>query len=86
MKFTRRDFVVTTALGAGLASVGQAPPPVPVAVPAEVAARYDWIMKKWGDRLTDEQKSDIRRMLTDNEKGLAAMRAFPLGNETEPAR
>jgi hypothetical protein len=83
---SRRDFFVTTAVGAaGVAFVdGQTPPPVEIA--AEAAARYDWIMKKWGTRFSDEQKAEIRRILIDNEKSLATMRAFALDNGVEPAR
>jgi len=82
MKVTRRDFFVTTAVGAAVGSLeGHVAP-----VANEVVARYDWIIGKWGDRLSPEQKADILHMLTDNEKGLAAMRAFPLGNDVEPAR
>jgi len=83
---TRRDFFVTTAAGAaGVATLGaETTTPAPVA--AEAAARYEWIIGKWGTRFTEEQKAEIRRLLIDNEKGLATLRAFPLGNETEPAR
>jgi len=84
MKVTRRDFFVTTAV----AGVAQALPAAQEALqPApEASARYDWIMGKWGTRFTDEQKSEIRRLLNDNEKGLAAMRAYALTNDVEPAR
>jgi len=83
---SRRDFFVTTAVGAaGVAIVeGQAPPPVQI--PAEAAARYDWIMNKWGTRFSEEQKAELRRILIDNEKSLATMRAFALENGVEPAR
>jgi predicted SpoU family rRNA methylase len=84
MKVTRRDFFVTTAV----AGVAQALPAAQEALQtaAEASARYDWIMGKWGTRFTDEQKSEIRRLLNDNEKGLAAMRAYALTNDVEPAR
>jgi hypothetical protein len=83
---SRRDFFVTTAVGAAGVAIaeGQTPPPAPIS--AEAAARYDWIMNKWGARFSEEQKAEIRRILIDNEKSLATMRAFPLDNGTEPAR
>jgi alpha-D-ribose 1-methylphosphonate 5-triphosphate synthase subunit PhnH len=83
---TRRDFFVSTAVGAAGVALADAQAPPAAAVAAEASARYDWIIGKWGARLTDEQKAGIRRMLIDNEKGLATMRAFPLGNEVEPSK
>jgi hypothetical protein len=84
---TRRDFFVTTAVGAaGVATLGAETTTTPAPVAAEATARYEWIIGKWGTRFTEEQKAEIRRLLIDNEKGLATLRAFPLGNETEPAR
>jgi len=81
---TRRDFFVTTAVGGvGVAALGTESPPV---TPPEALARYEWILRKWGASFTDEQKVDIMRMIMDNERSLVTMRAFPLGNETEPAK
>jgi hypothetical protein len=81
---TRRDFFVTTAVGAaGVAAYGTESPPV---TPPEAIARYDWIMRKWGAEFTDDQKVDLMRLLMDNERGLGTMRKFPLGNEVEPSK
>jgi hypothetical protein len=81
---SRRDFFVTTAVGgAGVAAFGTESPPV---TPPEAMARYNWIIGKWGARFTDEQKVDLMRILIDNEKSLATMRAFALANGVEPAR
>ncbi len=80
-KFSRRDFVVTTAMGSvAAATLGEEPPKAA----SEASARYDWIIGKWGARLSDEQKADIRRLVSDNEKGLAPLRAFDLGNGSAP--
>jgi hypothetical protein len=81
MPVSRRDFLLTGAVIAAFPAGAEAPSPVP----PEVTARYDWIVRKWGANLTEEQKADIRRMLTDNEKALVAMRAFPLDNGNDPA-
>lgn len=84
MKVNRRDFFVTTVVGAaGVAAYGTESPPV---TPPEALARYEWIIGKWGKDFTDEQKIDLMRLLTDSEKGLRTMRAFPLGNEVEPSK
>jgi len=86
---SRRDFFVTTAVGAAGVAVAVpvgAQAPSPVQIPPEAAARYDWIMNKWGTRFTEEQKAEIRRILIDSEKSLATMRAFALANGVEPAR
>jgi hypothetical protein len=90
MGVTRRELIVGTAAAiAALPCVGQAPPPVAAeegqAWAPVVHARYNWILNKWGAHLTAEQRADIRRMLADNEKGLAAMRAYPLENGNDPA-
>jgi len=82
-KFSRRDFVVTTAMGSVAASAFGDTPTASVA--SEASARYDWIIGKWGAHFTEEQKADIRRLVTDNEKGLAPMRAYDIGNGVGPA-
>jgi hypothetical protein len=51
---------------------------------AEVEARIQWIFTKWGSRLNDEQRADIRRIIAGGQAGIDAMRAFPLGNEVGP--
>ncbi len=80
-KFSRRDFVVTTAMGSIAATaLGD----VPAQIASEASARSDWIIGKWGAHFTDEQKADIRRLVIDNEKGLAPMRAYDLANDSAP--
>ena len=51
----------------------------------EVEARLANIVRKYGDRLTQEQRHHLRRILTYNEKMLASVRAFPLQNGDSPA-
>jgi hypothetical protein len=90
MPITRRDFFVATAaataataLPAGAKEAAKSAEETTEA--AEVTARYNWIIGKWGAKLTDEQKATIRRLLSDGEKGLAAMRAYAIGNDAGPA-
>src|SRR5262245_51504483 len=52
---------------------------------AEVEAKLANIVRKYGDRLTMEQRSHLRRILVYNERMLASVRAFPLQNGDSPA-
>ena len=52
---------------------------------AEVEMKVASIFRKYGDRLTDEQKTDIRRIMAESQEGLEKMRAFPLENGDQPA-
>jgi hypothetical protein len=52
---------------------------------AEVEMKVASIFRKYGDRLNDEQKADIRRILAESQEGLEKMRAFKLENGDQPA-
>ena len=52
---------------------------------AEVEMKVASIFRKYGDRLNDEQKSDIRRIMAESQEGLEKMRAFKLENGDQPA-
>lgn len=52
---------------------------------AEVEMKIAEILRKYGDRLSDEQKVDIRKVMAETQAGLEAMRAFPLENGDQPA-
>lgn len=52
---------------------------------AEVDAKIAAIMRKYGSRLNDAQKADIRRLVTEGQKPLETMRAFRLDNSDQPA-
>lgn len=52
---------------------------------AEVEMKFASIIRKYGVRLNDEQKMDIRRQLAEAEDGLDKMRAFVLDNSDQPA-
>ncbi len=52
---------------------------------AEVEMKVASIFRKYGDRLGDEQKADIRRIMAESQDGLEKMRAFALENGDQPA-
>ena len=52
---------------------------------AEVESKFANIIRKYGSRLNDEQKLDIRRSLAETQEGLEKMRQFELENGDEPA-
>lgn len=100
-KLSRRSFARDLAVAATAAAVlppalaqttpqpSAAPPPKPPdlspASQAEVEARIQWIVTKYGSRLNDEQRADIRRLITSGQGGVEAMRAYPLDNSAEPS-
>ncbi len=51
----------------------------------EVEMKVASIFRKYGDRLNEEQKTDIRRIMAESQEGLEKMRAFPLENGDQPA-
>ena len=52
---------------------------------AEVEMKVASIFRKYGDRLSDEQKAEIRRIMAESQEGLEKMRAFKLDNGDQPA-
>jgi len=52
---------------------------------AEVEAKVKEIFRKYGKRLSDEQKADIRKVMAETQSGLEKMRAFALENSDQPA-
>jgi hypothetical protein len=51
----------------------------------EVEMKVASIFRKYGDRLSDEQKADIRRIMAETQDGLEKLRAFKLENGDQPA-
>ena len=51
----------------------------------EVEMKVASIFRKYGDHLSDEQKSDIRRIMAESQEGLEKMRTFKLENGDQPA-
>jgi hypothetical protein len=52
---------------------------------AEVEMKVASIFRKYGERVSDEQKADIRRIMAESQEGLEKMRAFKLENSDQPA-
>ncbi len=86
MTVSRRDFALL-ALTAGAVATMPAGAEIPLAAPPspEAEARIAAILGRYGSRFSEEQKADIRRLITGAQEGLEAMRAYPLGNSVEPA-
>ena len=93
---TRRSFAKRALLATAVAVVpseviakskpeatGQANQQQPV--PPIVEARLATLLSRYGDRLSDEQKADCKRLLIQAQKSSDAMRAFALDNSNEPA-
>ena len=51
----------------------------------EVEVKLANIIRKYGDRLSEEQRKHLRRILSYSETMLAPIRAFPLKNSDSPA-
>ncbi|HEY4742837.1 MAG TPA: hypothetical protein VIH76_19735 [Candidatus Acidoferrales bacterium] len=86
--------IAPTALGAApglltdLANLeAQSPPSTPLSAEdqAQVEARASAILRKYGERLSLEQKDEIRRLSTELQKPLIRLRAYPLDNSSQPA-
>ena len=51
---------------------------------AEADAKIQAILRKYGDRLSEEQKADIRRLVFEGQKPLEALRAYKIDNSDQP--
>jgi hypothetical protein len=54
-------------------------------LPPAAEAQYQAILAKYGKRLSDEQKTELKRLITQAQKTSDTLRAFPLENSNEPA-
>jgi len=52
---------------------------------AEVEMKVSDIFRRYGDKLTDEQKADIRKVMAETQEGLEKMRLFVVENGDQPA-
>ena len=77
----RRDFAfgVMTVTGIATGATEDAK------LTGEAQRQYDAIMERYGARLADAEKSDIRRLLAEGAKGLDPLRSYPVANSNEPA-
>ncbi len=88
--FTRRQFgkqAALASLSAALAvtpAAGQTQAPrssgKETTVGDDIEARYQQVVRRYGDRLSEEQRKRVRKILAYNEKLLAPIRSFPLEN------
>jgi predicted component of type VI protein secretion system len=60
------------------------PPKLSAASQAEVEERYTAILRKYGTRLSEDQKKDVHRNLVSQQQSLDQVRAYPLENWDEP--
>jgi hypothetical protein len=51
---------------------------------AEADTTFQAILRRYGNRLSEEQKTDLRRLVNEGQKPLETMRAFPLDNADQP--
>ncbi len=87
-KMSRRSFArtaIVAATAAALPNVPIAAETAPAKTDPEVEARIQWIFTKYGSRLNDEQRADIRRIIASGQAGVDDMRKFALDNAVEPA-
>jgi hypothetical protein len=52
---------------------------------AEIDGRVADVFRRYGDRLSAEQKTEVRRLAGELQKSLDKLRAYPLGNGDQPA-
>jgi hypothetical protein len=52
---------------------------------AEIDARAADVLRRYGDRLSAEQKTEVRRLAGELQKTLDKLRSYPLSNEDQPA-
>lgn len=97
---TRRSFAVGAAMAAtatllpeklaGQSTATPTPQPdsttkLSPGAKAEVEMKVKEIFRKYGDRLSDAQKADIRKVMAETQDGLEKMRSFALDNGDQPA-
>jgi len=47
--------------------------------------KFQWIMQRYGDRLSAAEKEDIHRLVMEGQKPLTPLYAFPIDNGDDPA-
>jgi len=52
---------------------------------AEIDSKFENVIRRWGDRLSDEQKNRARTTITRHVRMLETVRKFPLHNGDSPA-
>ncbi len=54
------------------------------AMPKDGEAAFEWLMRRYGDRLTPEMAEGLRGAVETVVKTVAAVRAVPLANDEAP--
>ena len=70
------------------ATKAEKPPETPKLSPesqAEADLAYETLMRKYGRRFTEEQKTDIKRLVVAQQSSLDKLRAATVKNSDEPA-
>ena len=86
-------FLPSSALAQGKERAAEPLPPslaadyakLPPASQAEADAKYRAVLRRYGARFTEAQKTEVRRQLIATQKALDTLRAFPLENSDPPA-
>jgi hypothetical protein len=93
-RLSRRDFARAIAVTAASVAVPHKAPANVLDFTQDAAAQalspageaqFQTILAKYGKRLSDEQKADVRRLVGQAQKAGEVLRAFPLDNSDEPA-
>jgi hypothetical protein len=71
------------AVAAPQGRAGQAP--LPPAEQADVDAQFATVIRKWGDRLSEEQRARVRAAMIRHRRMLMRVREFPIENSDSPA-
>lgn len=93
---SRREFSKILAVGAAsatlpvaaIASSGARDGGLTLDIPdlsVEAGAQYKVLVSKYGARLSEEQKTDVRRLIDQGLKSIVTLRSFQLDNSDEPA-
>jgi len=91
---SRRSFARRTAWAAAVSTLDPAAAlpqgrgaqsPLPPNDQAEVDAKFANVVRKYGDRLSEEQKTRVHTVLGRHQRMLMRVREFPLDNGDAPA-
>jgi hypothetical protein len=74
-----------TPAGVAESNLSADEPKLSPAAQAEAKAMAEAVLRKRGDRLSEEQKKEIRRLATEAQPSLEKLRAFALDNSDQPA-
>jgi len=79
------DLFLTAAPASSTAQIAQPPPTLTPEGQTEAESRYQQILGLYGKRLTEEQKTNLKRMCEELQPALERIRSFPLKNSAAPA-